>query len=54
MSSVSSEKFDTNECMIARESYIPKDQNYKILACVWTKNKWLEIHKVEIKLQKKS
>lgn len=29
MSSVRSEKFDINECKIARQSYISYDQNYK-------------------------
>lgn len=29
MSSVSSGKFDTNECKIARQSYISYDQNYE-------------------------
>lgn len=29
MSSVTSEKFDTNECQIARQSYISYYQNYE-------------------------
>lgn len=33
MSSVSSEKFDTNECKIARQSYNSYDQNYEKTTC---------------------